>query len=176
MSKRTIIVLSTLLLASLACMGGNDDTADTEPPAVPCTEMDPPEGEYLNLMGDWTGDFATEYFHESCGDLTKQDFNFMEGAVEIDGYVPDGIKIIFQGNRDERLRGTIHPNGGVVFAGQRPSTNGELHIAMGGLAYDDERIGHRVIQGYAYIGVDTDEDGTIDCEARGDWKAIKSGV
>ncbi len=175
MSQRTVIALSLLLLASLACMGDND-TDDTEPPEVPCTELDPPEGDYANLMGDWTAQFATEHFRETCGDLDQASFNYLEGKIEIDGYVPDGIKVIFQGDRDNRLRGTIHPNGGVVFAGQRPSAWGEMHIAVGGLAYDDARIEHLVIQGYAYIGVDKDEDGGIDCEARGDWKAIKSGV
>jgi len=178
MKYRSVIALGLVLAATAACFGNANDTADTEPEAW-CEDT---EGgitdEVVNVMGDWSASFATHYFRESCdlGGLDESAFGFLEGAVEVDGYTPDGIKIIFQGDRENRLRGIIHPHGGISFSGQRPSAWGEMHIAISGHTYIDAGLDRTTIQGHAYVGLDTNDDGDIDCDIRGDWKGIKSGV
>ena len=169
------LILTTALL--LACNGSNTD--DTSLEAL-CGDIDgsgTDTGDVPNVLGLWSAQFALNIFDENCNGIGKEAVTYLTGPIDISGYVPDGLRLDFNSDSDRRLRGALSTTGGITFAGQIQQANGIFHISVGGLVYEDSNMGGRsVLNGAAYIGVDTNEDGQIDCDMRGDWIAFKSGT
>ena len=137
-------------------------------------------GNIPNILGSWSSTFGSQVFYENCGveDLHQTSENWINGAaMDIGGYVPDGLFAYFDGDREEEFVGIINEMGGVVFSGRHQHSAGEMHVVFGGLVYHDEwrEPPRDVIQGFVYMGLDVTDDGNIDCDARGGWTAIKSG-
>lgn len=175
----TLRHLPALLVPFLGgCFGilGGDDSA-----ALPaeCGDIDGEDGEVPNVTGNWSSIFGTQLFRETCevDDLDQTSEGWINGAaMYIGGYVPDGLYATFGSEPDERFTGIIDPNGGIVFSGRHDHTQGEMHVAFGGLVYHDPWRDRDVIEGFAFLGLDLDGDGGIDCDARGQWQATKSGI
>ena len=161
----------------MACNGGTTD--DTALEAL-CGDIDgsgSDTGDIPNVLGLWSAQFALNIFDENCNGIGKETVTYLTGPIDISGYVPDGLRLDFNSDSNRRLRGALSTTGGITFAGQIEQANGTFHIAVGGLVYDDNSMGGRsVLNGAAYVGVDTDQDGQIDCDMRGDWIAFKSGT
>jgi hypothetical protein len=161
----------------IGCNGNNDET-DTDLAAI-CGDIDgtgTDTGDIPNVLGYWSSNFGQTIFDENCNGFEKSDVSFLTGPIEINGYVPDGLRLDFDSDKDRRLRGIASSTGGMVFAGQLEQAQGMVHISIGGLVYEDSNMGGRdVWAGGVFVGLDADQDGQIDCDMRGDWTAFKSG-
>jgi hypothetical protein len=165
----------------VAC-GGNGGSEDSSESESECGDLDGPDGtdtgNIPDLLGNWTTVFGTEWFEESCGiaDLHQTSETWISGgALEIEGRVPDNLWGTFSGASDETFWGVQSLYGGVVFSGVHDHSGGTLYVSFGGLAFYDVYRTRNVIEGFGYFGVDSNDDGDIDCDARGNFTAYKSG-
>jgi hypothetical protein len=136
-------------------------------------------GDVPNILGSWSASFATQVFNDSgCSvpGLAASDMQaFLDGAMRIDGRVPDRLFVTFN-NAEERYFGIENNQGGVVFTGNKTFGGHELYVSLGGLLYTQGQLDRDEIRGYGYIGVDLDgADNSIDCWLQGDFLAIRSG-
>lgn len=171
--------IPTLLfpLLLLGCGGGAD--SDSGPVDPECGDLDGPGGEtgdLPNILGGWTVTLGKWYFQESCGIEDALLKDWINGAMEIKGRVPDTIYAVFD-DPDERFYGLEAADGGVVFSGRHFTDEyGDITVSIGGHLYSDVYRNKVVIEGFGFIGVDTTGDGEIDCPARGDFEAFKSSL
>lgn len=178
---RLALAVASLAPALLACADrrGGDDTVSAVPDE--CGDIDGAGGDtgnVPNILGSWTATMGAKHFEESCGlaGLAKGADTPVHGAMEIKGRVPDQLYLVFDEDSGERFFGLEAATGGVTFSGLHESSDGNMHVAVGGLVYDDIYRGRTYIEGFAFIGVDIDLDGNIDCSAKGEWTAAKSGA
>jgi len=136
-------------------------------------------GDIPDLWGDWTTNFGSQEFIETCGieDLSPASETWINNAaMQIGGYVPDGLYAFFGDDDEERFYGVVSSHGSVGFSGRHMRRDGyEAHVAFGGLAYHDVYRERDVIEGFGFMGIDLNADGAIECEARGEFTARKSG-
>lgn len=173
-----LVAVLSLLLG--ACAGS--DSVDSGADAATCGDLDGPAGADTGnvpaVNGSWTSTFAQNYYDDDCtaANLSATSEAWI-GAFEVLG-TPDALYVYF-GSADrpttERLWGAMDPYGGITFTGQKDHPAGTLHVQFGGLVYDDPNRGRPTIRGSAFLGLDADDDGDIDCSARGSWTAFKSG-
>ena len=171
-----VAVLSVFLAA---CAGG--DSVDSGASAA-CGDPDGPggadTGNVPDVNGAWTSTFAQNYSDDDCtaANLSATSEAWI-GAFEVLG-TPDALYVYF-GSADrpssDRLWGAMDLYGGLSFTGRKDHPAGTLHVQFGGLVYDDPNRGRPTIRGSAFLGLDADDDGDIDCSARGSWTAFKSG-
>ena len=165
------------LAAALTGCGVETDTAPTETEAETedCEAREVADG-VPYVIGMWTVNFAGNQFEESCGlSSLNQDSEawLKNSSMEIRGLPPDDIYAIIDG---DEFQGGMSATGGVIFDGPRDHEAGPMHISFGGLLYQEAYIYERaLIEGFAWLGIDTIGDGNIDCMARGDFIAIQSG-
>ena len=168
-------MIGALLILGGCNKGGSDETGLD----ALCGDIDGDGGDTGNvpgILGQWTGQFALNLFDENCNDIGKSNVAYLTGPLEISGYVPDGLRLDFGGDKDRRLRGALSTTGGAGFAGQIEQSQGIFNVSLGGLLYEDTGMGGRaVLNGAVYVGVDINSDGQIDCDLRGDWIGFKSG-
>jgi hypothetical protein len=170
-----------LLLALLAgCRGlGGDSAAGGDDAA--CGDIDgegTDTGDLPNVLGNWTTTFGLQLFHDGCGvtGLNQDEMTWINGAaMEIDGRAPDQLYAKFTRDEDERFWAAMNSQGGIAFAGTHEMGGHVLHVAFGGLLYENSYLGRDEIQGHASMGVDSIGDGEIDCFIQGDFVAKKSG-
>lgn len=166
-------LLSSLLLP--ACFGGDKDQ---ETGASSCGDLDGSGGETGDLpdiTGFWTATFGTRAFYDDCdvAGLSQDDMDWLNGSViEVKGTPPDNIAADID---DERFYGLENDYGGVSFTGVHEQGGYSLVATFGGLLYNNVHLDHTRIDGGAFIGVDLDGDGSIDCGLRGDFSANRSG-
>lgn len=175
MSPTRLLPVCTLAL----CACGDKESTPDSAALAECGDIDGPEGEVPNVLGNWTASFGTSMFDESCGiaGITQGPDLFLDGAMEIQGRVPDTLYVTFNGLGDEvRFFGLESASGGVTFSGEHTTADGTYHVAFGGLVYYDTYRGRNYIEGFAFLGVDLNGDGSIDCDMRGEWSAAKSGA
>lgn len=162
-------------LAATGCFGGKDavETGQGE-----CGDIDGPGGETGDLpsiTGFWTTTFGTKAFYDDCevGGISESEMDWIDGAVmEIKGTPPDNLAADFD---EDRFYGLLNDYGGTTFAGQYSLNGYDLSVSFGGLLYYNEHQERAKIDGAAFVGVDLDDDGSIDCGLRGDFTALQSG-
>ncbi|MEY3209980.1 MAG: hypothetical protein RIT28_461 [Pseudomonadota bacterium] len=174
----TVAALAPSLVACADRRAGDDSVAAL---SDECGDVDGDGGDtgnVPNILGSWTATMGAKQFEESCGlaGLSKGSDTPVHGAMEIKGRVPDQLYLVFDEDSGERFFGLVAPTGGATFSGVHESAEGNMHIAVGGLTYDDIYRDRTYIEGHAFIGVDLDLDGNIDCSAKGEWTAAKSGA
>jgi hypothetical protein len=168
--------LSLSLLLMLGCNKNGSDETGIEALCGDIDDNGGDTGNVPNILGLWSGQFALNIFDENCNGIDQGALSYLTGPADISGYVPDGLRLDFGSNSERRLRGAISTTGGVGFAGQLEQGNGTFNVSIGGLLYQDNNMGGRsILNGAAYVGVDVDNDGQIDCDMRGDWIGFKSG-
>lgn len=165
-----------ILIALLGCNRGGD-SADTGP-SDECGDVDGPDGEVPNVLGNWTADFGRTLFKDFCGieDLSSGGAFPMDGAMEINGRVPDNIYVTLDSlGEEDRFFGLVNADGGITFAGEYTDRHGTWHIAIGGITFYDAYRERTVIEGFGWAGLE-DADGNLGgCEVRGEYSAMKSG-
>ena len=174
----TATAMTALVLALTGCKK-DQDTGDSSGALDECGDIDGPDGPVPNVLGNWTADFGKNQFTENCGftGMTAGSDYILDGALEVDGRIPDNIWVTFDEDPDTEFWGVISPEGAVSFSGRYEHREGTMDMAFGGKAYFDEYRQRYFIEGYAWVGVDTDNDiNTYECTARGEWSASKSGL
>lgn len=170
------------LLALVACRGG-DDSGDSLTVEDDCGDVDGPgtdTGNVPSILGNWTSDVGKNMFAEDCGlegFKAGSDLPF-DGAMEFEGSLPDRLYASFDDNEVEDIRFWAVASGkSVALSGQYESRHGMVHVAMGGMPYWNEYTQRTYIDGFAFFGISTDDDDTtIECTARAEWTATKSGA
>lgn len=162
-------------LTLLGCAGGAGDSAL----ASACGDVDgdgTDTGNVPDLAGSWSTTFAQENYSTTCAaENFSQSSETWIGAMQVSGSVPS-LSMYFGTERgDEFFYGMVDRNGGVTFAGTHEHSAGMIYAQFGGLAHRDQYLDRDVIDGSAFLGLDVDADGQIDCSARGSWVARKSG-
>lgn len=165
-----------LLLGLLgACSPKSDDSGTTNDECPGSLGL--PEG-VPSPTGDWTSFFAQDFYDDTCSaaDL-DQDSETWIGSMTIAGNVPEAMYLYFDGALTadtERFMGAMDANGGVSFTGHHAHSAGQMTAQFGGLVYHDQYRDYDIIDGTAFLGLDVEGDGTIDCNAKGSWVALKS--
>lgn len=169
-----------LLFSLLMSCGGKDDSATST--TSTCGDPDgsgTDTGNIPDLSGDWTSSFALEYYTDTC---TAENFNQTSetwiGSLTVGGSAPDDLYIYFDStvtSDTEYFFGAVDRHGGVSFSGPHAHAAGTVYAQFGGLVYHDQYLDRDVIEGSAFLGLDVDDDGLIDCYAKGSWTARKSG-
>ncbi|MCB9795733.1 MAG: hypothetical protein H6741_23815 [Alphaproteobacteria bacterium] len=171
-----------LLLSSLVACGGKDEEDTSTSEADICGDIDgdgTDTGDVPNILGNWTADFGWNSFQTDCGieGFSNGGDVFLDGAMEVRGRVPNSLYVVFDSVGDEdRFFGLVSNGGGVSFSGVHEDHVGTMHVAFGGLVYFSPQRNRTFIDGFGFVGLDTDGDGVIDCSGRGEWQASKSGA
>lgn len=169
------LLVSGLLCMMVGCSGGQDSASDD------CFSGDidgigTDTGDLPALYGNWTTTFGSRSFHDECNieGLDRNDFDWLNGgAMEIGGRLDD-VDVTFAGTQDSDLKATMSSFGGVTISGRYTFRGQELHIAMGGLLFENTQLTITELEGHAYMGIDLNGDGSIDCGIMGDFNAKKS--
>jgi hypothetical protein len=176
--------LTAVLLAG--CTDRDADSASADGDATECGDIDgsgTDTGDIPNILGNWNTTFGLQIDDENCSipGLKPDDMGWINGAsVDIDGTPPSNLYAEFAGEDGERFYGLISSHGGVVFSGIHNEiadnqAEYELHVSFGGLLYYNDLLGINEIKGHAYMGVDSNNDGFLDCGLQGDFTAKKAG-
>lgn len=167
-------MLLPLLLT--ACFGGADESAT---PEASCPDPQAANWTGPNLLGGWTSSYGQNFSDGICNVEGFSEFDQpWISAFTIDGSVPSAFYLYFdpeQTGDSELFWGAGDRNGGVSFSGTHEITAGTVYAQFGGYAYHDPLRDKDTIIGSAYLGLDQDRDGAIDCYVRGSWTAFKSG-
>lgn len=162
----------------LGCVGGGDD-GDSAAIGDDCPESRGlPEG-LQTPIGSWSGSFAQDFYDDTCsaGGLDQTSEAWIN-SFTLAGNAPEALYIYFDPEIDantEIFDGVMDPGGGVTFTGVHAHAEGTMYAQFGGLYYYDQYRGRWVIDGSATLGLDVDQDGQVDCAAKGSWTGIKSG-
>ena len=166
----------TILLFLLGCKGSDIDSAVC--PSL--GDIDGPgtdTGNIPDMYGNWTTTFGSRAFYNDCN-VTNFSFDAMEwingAAMEVGGRLPDRLEATFTLNEGV-FQGMVSDYGGVTFAGKTTVRALDVYVRFGGLPFVNND-GRSEIDGFAFMGLDEDGDGTIDCGMRGDFNARKSGA
>jgi len=171
------VCLTAAVFALTGCSGGDGDTGPSSSGGNDCDACAAPgDAEGLpEILGFWTTSFGDKLFDENCGlsDLSQSSETWIKNAtMEVKGRVPDTIYADIGG---EEYWGAMTNGGGFTLEGIHDSVHGDMHVAIGGLVYYEAyQFNRTVIEGWAFLGLDTLGDGNIDCGARGDFTAILS--
>ncbi len=172
-----------LALVGAGCFGGGDESA-APAAAASCTDPDGSggdTGDIPSLGGSWTSSFGQDFYMDACDvdDFDLDEHDDWIGTFFVEGREPDALVMAFgteQSPVTSRFWGAVDRHGGVSFAGQHDHISGGVIFAQfGGLAYRDQYVDKVVIDGNGFLGFDGDNNGSIDCYARGSWKAFQSG-
>ena len=178
-----------LILLTGLLLGCTDRGADSEGDGVAdgeCGDIDgdgTDTGDIPNILGNWNTTFGLNIDDENCSisGLKPDDMSWINGAsMDIDGTPPANMYAEFAGEDGEKFYGLVSSHGGVVFSGihrefDSNQTEHELHVSFGGLLYYNDLLGINEIKGHAYMGVDSNNDGFLDCGLQGDFVAKKAG-
>lgn len=163
------------LLFFAACSGGesSDTTAD-----APCGDERELPASVPGVTGTWTSSFAQDFYDDSCtaAGLSQSSETWIN-AMTIAGNAPEAVYMYFDPTATadtEIFHGVVDDGGGVTFSGTHAHPEGKMYAQFGGLVYHDQYRDLDVVEGSAFLGLDTDNDGRIDCGAKGSWVALKS--
>lgn len=170
----TLALLTCLALPG--CAGGPDESGVT---GDECGDVDgdgTDTGNIPDMAGSWSITFGSNFFDENCSaGLSQASEATWITSMQVQGSVPS-LSMYFGTTRgDEIFYGMVDRNGGVTFSGTHAHAEGTVYAQFGGLAYHDQYQDRDTIDGSAFLGLDTDYDGTIDCSAKASWVAFKSG-
>ena len=168
-----IAILSALVLC--ACSGEAADTASCEFTGD-IDGIGTDTGNIPALFGSWTTTFGSRAFYDECGieGLSRSDFDWLNGgAMQIGGRL-DNVQVDLAGAPEADLVATMSVYGAVTISGTYTFRGQELHIAMGGLLFENPQLHIVELEGNAYMGIDTNDDGYINCGIMGDFNAKSS--
>ncbi len=160
----------------LACGGGND-SADGCDFNGDIDGLGTDTGNIPQLFASWTTTFGSRSFYDECEieGLGRNDFTWLNGgAMQIGGRL-DNVEVSLASAPDATLFATMSSQGAVTISGLHTYRGHVLHIALGGLLFDNLQLNLIELEGHGYIGIDVNDDGYIDCGIMGDFNAKASG-
>ena len=169
--------MSMLMMMFLACSGNDKDTANECAFDGDLDGLGADTGDLPSLYGAWTTTFGSRSYYDECEieGLSRNSFDWINGgAMQIGGRVDD-VTATLASAPDADLHVVMSNQGGVTIAGRYTFRGQELHIAIGGLLFENAQLGITEIEGHGYMGIDTNGDGSIDCGIMGDFNAKSSG-
>lgn len=128
------------------------------------------------LFGSYNTTFATRTFYDECNveGIGRNDLDWINGAaMQIGGRI-DQVDVEFASAPDADLTAIISSQGAVTISGRFLYRGQELHIALGGLLFENTQTNRVEIEGSGFMGMDLDDDGNIDCGVMGDFNAKRS--
>lgn len=147
--------------------------------AQACGSADASRGtEGPNVLGNWTMMVGTDRWDDNCGmdDFGVASETWLSTSLTIEGRLPDSLYIDID-DTSTRLYGQVDADDRFIFGGIRQDPDhGPMVVSFGGVILDDLDLGRKRIDGYAFIGLDVLGDGELDCYARADLQALKSGA
>ena len=164
-----------MLFCAIGCGNGGDSGDECFTGDIDGIGTD--TGNIPQLYGSWTTTFASRSFYDECDieGLGRNDFDWLKsGAMEIGGRVDD-VDVTFAGASEANFKATMSSFGGVTISGRHIFRGQELHIAMGGLLFENTQLNLTELEGHVYMGIDTNGDGSVDCGIMGDFNAKSSG-
>lgn len=165
----------SLLLLLFACAGKSVDTADCTVTAD-IDGIGSDTGNLPDLFGNYSTTFGSRASYDECGveDISITDLDWISpGAMSIGGRIDD-VEVSFAGAPDADLTAIMSEHGSVAISGRFDFRGQELHIALGGLLFENVQTERVEIEGYGFLGMDTNNDGSIDCGLSGDFNAKRS--
>jgi len=176
---RTFRTFSTLLLGifwGLGCAGGNTDTAGCEV-SSDIDGIGSDTGDLPELFGNYTTTFGTRSFYDECSieGISRNDLDWINGGAMSIGGRLDDVDVTLATAPDADLTAVMSEHGSVTISGRYLYRGQELHIALGGLLFENAQLGRIEIEGHGFMGIDTNDDGAIDCGLTGDFNAKRSG-
>lgn len=165
-----------LFILALSCKGGEADTGAC-PSLGDLDGVGTDTGNIPDMIGAWTTTFGTRALYDDCNvqNFNHEAFEWINGAaMQVGGRLPDRLEATFTLNEGV-FQGMVSDYGGVTFAGYTTVRALEVYLSFGGLSFINND-GRSEIDGFAFMGLDEDGDGIIDCGLRGDFNARKSGV
>ena len=160
----------------LGCAGSGDSAAECEFNGD-IDGLGTDTGNLPQLFGSWTTTFGSRSFYDECEieGLGRNDFDWLNGgAMQIGGRL-DNVEVSLASAPDAILWATMSSQGAVTISGQHTFRGQVLHIAIGGLLFDNLQLNLTELEGHAYMGIDVNDDGYIDCGILGDFNAKASG-
>lgn len=164
-----------VLFCAIGCGNNRDSAEDCFAGDIDGIGTD--TGNIPQLYGSWTTTFASRSFYDECDieGLGRNEFDWLSGgAMEIGGRVDD-VDVTFAGASEANLKATMSSFGAVTISGRYTFRGQELHIAMGGLLFENTQLDLTELEGHVYMGIDTNGDGSVDCGIMGDFNAKSSG-
>lgn len=131
-----------------------------------------------NVLGRWTMMVGTDRWDDNCGvsSFGAGTESWLSTSLEIEGRLPDALTITIH-DTDTVLSGRVDKDDRLIFGGIRQDPDhGPIVVSFGGILHDDLDLGRKRIDGYTFLGLDMLGDGEIDCFARADLQALKSGA
>ena len=174
MTSRTCPVLPLALL--LAACEAATDTSD--PAAVAsCGDVDGNGGDtgnVPNILGDWTSTYGVGWDDDCTADDFSSTSEDWIGPFTVSGAI-GALTAEFHDDPDQTYQAAIDNNGGFTMTGVREHDAGTIHANFSGLVYAGTS-GRDGIDGGVFLGLDANDDNTIDCYGHGFWSANKSGL
>ncbi len=131
-----------------------------------------------NVLGRWTMMVGTDRWEDNCGlsSFSAATETWLSTSLEVEGRLPDQLYLDID-DQGTRFYGQVDADGRIVFGGIRQDTDhGAMIVSLGGTIHDDPDLERKRIDGYTFVGLDVLGDGEIDCYARADLQALKSGA
>ena len=166
--------MSWILWVFLGCSGNLDTAVNDCNGDIDGLGTD--TGNLPGLYGNWTTTFGSRSFYEDCGleGLNHDAFSWVNGGVMNIGGRLDAPTVTFAGLPDAELTATMSQYGASTISGRAMFRGQELHIAIGGLLFENPLLNIIELEGHAYMGVDSNDDGYVDCGIMGDFNGKQS--
>ena len=163
------------LLFWLGCSGGALDTAD----CAVNSDIDgigADTGNLPELFGNYTTTFGTRSFYDECSieGISRGDLDWINGGAMSIGGRLDDVDVTLGAAPEAELTAIMSEHGSVSISGRYLYRGQELHIAIGGLLFENTQLDRVEIEGHGFMGMDTNDDGSIDCGLSGDFNAKRS--
>jgi hypothetical protein len=172
-TKGESVMISLLLL--FACAGNKGDTANCAVSAD-IDGIGSDTGNLPDLFGNYTTTFGTRSFYDECNveDISRLELDWINGgAMNIGGRLDD-VDVSLASAPDADLTAIMSEHGSVAISGRFVYRGQELHIALGGLLFENTQLDRIEIEGHGFLGMDTNDDGSINCGILGDFNAKRS--
>ena len=133
-------------------------------------------GDLPDLFGNYTTTFGTRSFYDECSveGISRNELEWINGgAMSIGGRLED-VDVSLGAAPEADLTALMSEHGSVTISGRYTYRGEELHISLGGLLFENTQLDRIEIEGHGFLGMDTNDDGQIDCGLMGDFNAKRS--
>lgn len=164
-----------LLFLWFGCAGEATDTSGCEV-SGDIDGIGTDTGDLPDLFGNYTTTFGTRSFYDECSveGISQNELEWINGGAMSIGGRLDDVDVTLNSAPEADLTAVMSEHGAVTISGHYTYRGHELHVALGGLLYENSQLDRIEIEGHGFLGIDTNDDGSIDCGVMGDFNAKRS--